>query len=333
MLLGVLCVHLGLGELIAAAERADPLRFAAFLALSAAVLLVYAKRWSIVLEAMGADEPRLSLGTLMCFRAAEHAVSTLFPSAHLSGEPIRALLLRRRQREWTRAISSVAMDRVLDMSASSVAGPTYVVVFFLAREQPSDVASWAMASMLVALLALLALYVHLYRGGKLISRLTRRGFFPSVRGSLETIERQLGDFVHTRAFATGLALSFLAEALVMAELWMLSRAFALPLSLPTLVGVMVGMGIAQLLPIPAALGSLEATEVGIVSLAGGGAPLGLAVGLLIRLRETLWIVVGLVTLYVEGVSWRPVRRGARESEKARASRSRRPSCRRRAAVA
>jgi uncharacterized membrane protein YbhN (UPF0104 family) len=78
----------------------------------------------------------------------------------------------------------------------------------------------------------------------------------------------------------------------------------LPLSLPTLVGVMVGMGIAQLLPIPAALGSLEATEVGIVSLAGGGAPLGLAVGLLIRLRESLWIVVGLVTLYVEGVSWR-----------------------------
>src|SRR5439155_17592999 len=166
------------------------------------------------------------------------------------------------------------------------------------------VAAWAMASMLVALLALLALYVHLYRGGKLISRLARRGFFPSLRGSLETIERQLGEFVHTRAFATGLALSFLAEALVMAELWMLSRAFALPLSLPTLVGVMVGMGIAQLLPIPAALGSLEATEVGIVSLAGGGAPLGLAVGLLIRLRETLWIVVGLVTLYVEGVSWR-----------------------------
>jgi len=302
--LAALCYELGLGELAAAAERADPLRFAAFLVLSLTVFLVYAKRWSVVLAAMGGDHPHLPLTTLMCFRAAEHAVSTLFPSAHLSGEPVRALLLRRRERAWPLAISSIAMDRVLDMTASSIAGPSYVVVFFLAHEQSSSAASWAMATMLVALLALLALYVHLYRGGRLLSRLARHGFFPSLQGSLEAIERQLAAFVHTRAFAVGLALSFLAEALVIVELWTLSRAFDLPLSLPTLVGVMVGMGIAQLLPIPGAIGSLEATEVGIVSLAGAGAPLGLAVGLLIRLRETLWIVVGLSTLYFEGVSWR-----------------------------
>jgi uncharacterized membrane protein YbhN (UPF0104 family) len=84
----------------------------------------------------------------------------------------------------------------------------------------------------------------------------------------------------------GFAAALLAEALVLAELWALAWAFELPISLPTLAGVTVGMGVAQLLPIPAALGSLEATEVGIVSLAGGAAPLGLAVGLLVRLRET-----------------------------------------------
>ena len=51
-------------------------------------------------------------------------------------------------------------------------------------------------------------------------------------------------------------------------------------------------------------GSLEATEVGVLTLAGAGAPLGLAVGVLVRLRETLWILVGLVGLYLEGLSWR-----------------------------
>jgi uncharacterized protein (TIRG00374 family) len=310
----LLCMWLGLGELFAAVERADPPRFVIFLALSGAVFFVYAARWSVVLAAMGAGRPPLSIVTLVRFRAAEHAVSMLLPSAHLSGEPVRALLLRRRQREWTRAISSVAMDRVLDMTASSIAGPTYVAVFFFANEPSSSAAGWAMTAMLTALVALGALYLHLYRGGRLVSRLARRGYLRDWHGSLEAIERQLAAFVRTRAFATSLALSFLAEALVIAELWTLSRAFALPLSLPTLVGVMVGMGIAQLLPIPAAVGSLEATEVGIVSLAGGPAPLGLAVGLLLRLRETLWILVGLVTLYVEGLSWRRLAHARASSE-------------------
>jgi len=302
----LLCRQLGLGELAAAIERADPPRFALFLTLSVAVFLVYATRWSVVLGAMGSDQPHLSLLTLLRFRAAEHAVSTLFPSAHLSGEPVRALLLRGRDYEWPPAIASVTMDRVLDVTASSIIGPAYAAVFFLANRGSPVAASWAMGAMLTALAALAALYVHLYRRGRLVAWLAKRGYVGSRQRSLESIERQLSDFVRTPAFATGLALSFLAEALVLAELWTLSRAFALPLSLPTLVGVMVGMGIAQLLPIPAAVGSLEATEVGIVSLAGGTARLGLAVGLIVRLRETIWIVVGLLTLYVEGLTWRGV---------------------------
>jgi uncharacterized membrane protein YbhN (UPF0104 family) len=238
---------------------------------------------------------------LLCFRAAEHAVSTLFPAAHLSGEPVRALLLRRHGRDWSRSISTVAMDRMLEATVSSIAGPIYVAVFFLASGARTVAAPWMMGGM-IACLALLALfYVHLYRGVTLISFLERRGFLPSTGGRLKTIEADLRAFVRTRSFVTSLAVSFLAEALVIAELWMLARAFAMPISLPTLVGVMVGMGVAQLLPIPAALGSLEATEVGVVALAGGSASLGLAVGLLVRLRETLWILVGLATLYFEGL--------------------------------
>ncbi len=301
-LLVFLCRHLGLGELFAAVERADPARFLAFLVLSTVVFFAYAKRWSIVLEAMGAGRPRLSLGALLSFRAAEHAVSTLFPAAHLSGEPVRALLLRHHGRDWSRSISTVAMDRMLEATASSIAGPIYVAAFFLANGGRTAAAPWVMGGMIVCLGLIVLFYVHLYQGVTLISFLERRGFLPPMRGHLETIEADLRAFVRTPSFVASLAVAFLAEALVIAELWMLARAFAMPISLPTLLGVMVGMGVAQLLPIPAALGSLEVTEVGIVSLAGGSASVGLAVGLLVRLRETLWILVGLVALYVEGLA-------------------------------
>jgi uncharacterized membrane protein YbhN (UPF0104 family) len=298
-LFAFLCVHVGLGDLFAAAERAKPARILVFLALSVATFLTYAKRWSIVLDAMGRGQ--LSLGRLLCFRAAGHAVSTLLPAAQLSGEPVRALLLRRHGLDWARSISAVTMDRLLEASASAIVGPIYLAAFFLANGGYSAAIPWVIGGMAIGLMLLALLYVHLFRGATLISWLARRGFLPSLRGSLETLEADLRAFVRTPSFATSLAAALLAEALVLAELCALAWAFELPISLPTLAGVTVGMGVAQLLPIPAALGSLEATEVGIVSLAGGAAPLGLAVGLLVRLRETLWILVGLVTLYVEGL--------------------------------
>jgi uncharacterized membrane protein YbhN (UPF0104 family) len=252
------------------------------------------------------DRPPPALRTLLGFRAAEHAVSTLLPSAHLSGEPMRAFLLSRRRREWVQTIASVAADRMLDLTASSVLGPIYVGVFVLANDVAAWPARWVIGGMIAGFAALAGFYLHSYRGSTLISILARRGFFPSARGSLESIDRQLTEFLRTRSFLLALGLSFLAEGLIVAELWTLAAAFALPISLPTLVGVMVGMGVAQLVPIPAAIGSLEATEVGVLTLAGGSASLGLAVGIVMRVRETLWTLVGLAVLYAEGVSWRSV---------------------------
>jgi uncharacterized protein (TIRG00374 family) len=300
-LLAFLCVHVGLRDLAAAAERASPARLVVFLALSAATFLVYAKRWSIVLEAMGSRRPHFPLARLLCFRAAGHAVSTLLPAAQLSGEPVRALLLRRHGLEWARSVSAVTMDRLLETSASAIVGPIYLAAFILANGRGVAATPWVIGGMVAGLVLLALFYVHLYRGATLISWLARRGFVSPLRGSLETLEADLRAFVRTPSFATSLAAALLAEALLLAELWSLAWAFELAISLPTLAGVTLGMGVAQLLPIPAALGSLEATEVGIVSLAGGAAPLGLTVGLLVRLRETLWILVGLVTLYVEGL--------------------------------
>lgn len=299
-----LCRSLGLGELREAVAGASPPVLVLFGLLSFCVFLTYALRWQVVLASMnGAGRPPLL--TLLLFRASEQAVSSLLPSAHFSGEPVRALLLRRRGVDWSTSISSVVMDRILDLSASSIAGPLYAAIFFLgAGEGSSTAARWVMVVMLLCVAALGLFYYHAYRGGVLLSVLVRRGVAAPLRGSIEAIDRRLAAFVRTPSFAVGLLLSFAAEALVLAELWTLARAFHLPIGFSTLVGVMVGMGISQLLPVPAAIGSLEATEAGILKLAGGAASHGLTAGLIIRFRETIWILVGLSALYAEGFRWR-----------------------------
>jgi uncharacterized protein (TIRG00374 family) len=301
---------LGLGELRDAIARADPSRFVAFLALSVAVFTTLGARWRLVLRAMDRSRAIPRLSVLVGFRAAEHAVSTLLPSAHLSGEPVRAFLLRHRGVDWPLAIASVAADRLLEITIATVLGPAYVVYFFAVNATSPWAARWATAVMVACVVGLVLLYVRAFSRGGFLPIVFRGKQTGSLATSVEAIERNIVDFIRSSAFVPGLALAALAEALVLAELWTLTRAFALPISLATLVGVMVGMGIAQLLPVPAAVGSLEATEVGVVKLAGGEAALGLAVGMIVRLRETLWIVVGLSAIYFEGVSWRSVERAS-----------------------
>jgi uncharacterized membrane protein YbhN (UPF0104 family) len=282
----------------------------AFLALSVAAFTTFGARWRLVLRAMDPSRPLPGLPALVGFRAAGHAVSTLLPSAHLSGEPVRALLLRHRGVDWPLAIASVAADRLLEITVATVLGPSYVVYFFAVNATSAWAARSAIAVMVACVVGLALLYVRAFSRGGFLPIVFRGKQTGSLARSVEAIERKIVDFIRSPAFLRGLALAALAEALVLAEFWTLARAFALPMSLATLVGVMVGMGVAQLVPVPAAVGSLEATEVGIVKLAGGEAALGLAVALIVRLRETLWIVVGLATIYWEGVSWRFVERAS-----------------------
>jgi len=72
--------------------------------------------------------------------------------------------------------------------------------------------------------------------------------------------------------------------------------FGLSIPLSLLLLSSFGIGVARAVPVSAALGSLEATQVGIFTLGGRTLGLGLAVGLVLRLAETFWILIGLACL-------------------------------------
>ncbi|MGH7857909.1 MAG: lysylphosphatidylglycerol synthase transmembrane domain-containing protein [Candidatus Binatia bacterium] len=293
-----LCATLGLEEFRRALSRASPLSLAGFLSLSVLVFLTYAWRWSLVLGFLGA--PRVPLANLLLYRASGHAAGTLVPSAQLSGDPVRAFLLRRRGVDWPTAILGVAIDRLLEMTASAIAGPIYVAFFLHATGMSPRIASWIFAGMALGLAGLALVYWSAARRGGAIALLVRRGLLPKLPDAARAAGDRFADFVRSPTFAAAFGLSLLVEALLVAEFFALTRAFGIELPLPTIGAILVGMGLSALAPIPGALGSLEAVQVGVARIAGGAADLGLAIGLLIRLRDGLWVVVGAVTLYVVG---------------------------------
>ena len=77
---------------------------------------------------------------------------------------------------------------------------------------------------------------------------------------------------------------------------MLFTVFGLFIPLPMLFLSSIGIGVARVIPVSAALGSLEATQVGIFTLGGRTLAVGLAVGLVLRVAETFWILAGLACL-------------------------------------
>ena len=290
---------LGLGELRRAIARASALPFLGFLAVSVAVFATYALRWRLVLRSLGEAAPPLH--QLVLFRASGHAAATLVPSAQLSGEPVRALLLRGNGVSWRGAIVAVATDRLVEAIAGVVVGPLYLAAFFWWSDSSAAAAPWALALVGVTLAGVIGIWIGAARGGAISHWLARRALVRSMPEELRSATDRIIAFMRGPDFRRALALSLAVEVLLVIELWTLTRAFGIALSLPTIGGVLVGMGVAQLAPIPGALGSLEAVQVGVLSFAGGGADVGLAVGFLVRLRETIWVAVGAAYLYARGI--------------------------------
>lgn len=308
LLLAALSTTIGLEEVWQTIGRASPPRFASFALVSAAVFAAYALRGSLVLRGIAAPVMP-PLHTLLGFRAAAHAVNFLVPSAHLAGEPVRALLFRRTGFAWGDAFLAATVDRWIEATASAITGPICIGVFLVGSDIEPRWAAAPIAIWLAASAAMLAVYGIAARRGRLLSILAR-GRLEAAAEDLGALESRFADFLRTRWFPLAVLAGLVAEVLIVFELVLLLDAFDLHPPLSTVLGIMLGMGVAALAPIPAGVGSLEGAQVGVLALAGEAAALGLAVGVLIRLRETLWTAIGLVTLWHRGVAFGAVRERA-----------------------
>jgi hypothetical protein len=68
--------------------------------------------------------------------------------------------------------------------------------------------------------------------------------------------------------------------------------------------VIVTGGLARSVPIPAGLGALEASEVALLAVAAGDAGLGFLVGVILRLHEVFWSLIGFGALAASGSAGR-----------------------------
>lgn len=308
-LLTALVWWFGLQPLAQALANVSARGLAAYLLLTAMVVLGYALRWRLVARAVGGCPP---FGRLVAARLAGDAVGSLVPSAKLAGEPLRVALARGGNTAAAQATAAVAIDRLLEVIGNMFAVIVYVAVF--CRTRGAAVAGHAplllagvMALLVVAIAALL---VRLRRGHRPLAILygvRARAVAPRLANwmdGLRRVEEHLTRFVrqHPRPLLLGVLGSLAIEALIVAQYHVLLAAFGIELDLPTLLLVLLGGGVANIAPVPAGLGALEAAQVAVVGAAAGRPDVGFVVGVIVRFHTTILLALGLGALAYRGVS-------------------------------
>ncbi|HKY79554.1 MAG TPA: lysylphosphatidylglycerol synthase transmembrane domain-containing protein [Anaerolineales bacterium] len=287
-----------LGRVLSALQ---PRQILLLLLVNIAILLLFPLRWDRILRAQGY---RISYLTLARYRLLGFAVSYFSPGQHFGGEPVLVLYLKDRQQvPGSAALASVTLDKVIELFANFA-----VLALGLAASLSTGMmARLPLAQALpisMALLLLPALYLWAVVGGKQPFGAISRGFSGRTVKGIREAERQLGTLARKQPALLwqGLVIAALVWVAQIFEIWFSVRVLGLSLSAMELTLVVVAGRIALFAPTPGALGALEGSLILAMQSLGYGGAYGLSLSFLIRARD---IIFGLVGLLLAGFGDKP----------------------------
>lgn len=293
-------------------HRLQPSQLLLLLAVNMVVLATFSMRWWLLLYAQGYTLP---YHNLIAYRLATFAVSYFTPGPHFGGEPLQVYLVTARHRVPASAsIAAVVLDKILEMLANF----TFLTLGVLIMLRQQVLPGIGDELMLVASLLLLALplmvLVALWLGwhplsaglgwldqawqrsmrwlGRSPNTLTQSAFYRTMRQSEEqsiVLCRH-----HPMILLLALGASALSWGAIVAEFWFMTRMLGLSMPLSDTVAALLAARVAILLPLPAALGALEASQALAMQVLGQSPAAGVSLSLLIRGRDVLLGAVGLL---------------------------------------
>lgn len=284
--------------------RMGPGPFLLYLAVNVGISLLFANRWWLLLRGMGV---RLPFGRVAVYRMIAATVSMLTPGPQFGGEPAQVyLLVRGSGVAAPQAIAAVALDRLLEL-AVNLAFLTGAILYTLWADVLGAALDIRVILLTLLPLALppLLLFAFWWRGRYLttaaqilLGRLPHRwqgGFPQRLVASLRMGEAHIHTILRENPHMVGVgALVSLGNwAVLLADFWLATRLIGMELDAAQFIGFVVAARIAILLPIPAGLGALEASQIFAAQRLGISPGLAVGLVLLFRVRDVALALWGL----------------------------------------
>ena len=271
--------------------------------LNALVLLALNGRWWLILHGLGYGIPFLRL---MAHRLAAFGVSYMTPGPHFGGEPVQVLLVEREHSvPRPAAVAAVTLDKTLEMLVNFTflaAGVAIILDGRILRQVVQSEAAW-LALLFLAFPAafLLTIWLGYHPLSSPLSLLTRlpllkgNPIYQAVYQALLDSEAQATRFCRQAplALAQAWGVSVIGWLVLIGEYWLMLSFLGLRLTPVQTVAMLTAARVAILLPLPGALGTLEASQVLVLGLMGINPAAGIGITLLIRTRDVLLAGFGL----------------------------------------
>jgi uncharacterized protein (TIRG00374 family) len=298
--------RVGLAQLIADA-KATGWMIIPIVLLFALVYACSAQAWQLV---MADDAHRPSFRHTYAIFVAGLGINHLTPMVNAGGEPYKVATLA----SWlgtTRAAGSVILHTMLRTMGSFLMWLTAAVLgLLLLPHRAAIVVPLCAAVVVVAGLILLLLMGHRHgivaRVVEVVGRIPGlRRLGPSLerhRGVVLELDRQITTFwrEHPRRFLGAVALEYLGRCVFIVEFCLIGASIGVHVGYGQafVVGGLEGLISNVLFLVPFELGTREAATVLLFNLLSFGSGIGLYMSIVSRVRDLLWIAVGLALIWV-----------------------------------
>ncbi|MBW2985332.1 flippase-like domain-containing protein [Candidatus Woesearchaeota archaeon] len=277
-----------------------------FALVSILILIGRVAKWWIILKTKNIDIGFFRL--LMC-KLSGLAISFLTPVAFMGGGIATIYLLMREGVKGHLAASSVILDKSFALVANTLFTLIGTIVLLAHFAIPNNARLAIMIAPFFLLVIVYSLYKRILSGKSFIfpllkvfglnkSKLVKK-YREDIKKSEEEITLFFIDYKKEAVLAS--IVSLVAWSLMFLEYKFILLAMGYNVNWIVIFSIIAVMGIAYMIPIPAALGALEGGQASLFGLIGLGAGAGFVTGLVVRARDLIWTFIGLIYLAFRGL--------------------------------
>ena len=259
-------------------------------------------RWQAILDGY---EKRVGFWTLLRLQLSGYAVSYVTPSARIGGEPLRIYLLKKDcDVDYKVGTASIILDKYMEYLGAITFGMIGMILLFLTPGMPIVMKRVLVGLIVFSIVGLGIIYYRLSHEKGLFLNLFNLFIsekrLAKMSKNLKDIDSKLSSFIiHKKiSFFKSYLFYVMSGFLFLVEFKYLLLSFGVTSTVFDLILIGIVVGVANLVPTPMSLGSLEAGQGGLFYFLKGDGSIGLAFSFVHRIRGMLISAIGFLLIMI-----------------------------------
>jgi uncharacterized protein (TIRG00374 family) len=300
-----------LEEVINVFKHASLLLIFRYIIIISLIEIFLAVRWNQILKAENIFVP---FHRVIMYTQIGYAIGYLSPQAHIGGEPVKALGLKKHNVEFKKGISTVIIDksmRIMTDAFFAIIG-VLLLLTYLSISNMERVVMFTIIS--IPCILFIMFFFRMVKGKPTFSilfrilQLHRIKLFFQIEQELLSIENHISDFfrLHRIIFFKALFVNIILWILMFLEYKTVLLMFGYSSNLVEIFLILSLIAISYMMPVPMALGVLEAGQISVLGALGLKQTIGLATSIIVRTKDLIRSGLGLLFLSMAGIPWKKI---------------------------